>query len=537
MWEGNRPLLPNKNSFSYSSLEKERNLLQDFEKTGGFYNHGVSLLMGNLPPHGVSLREGYREGSLRTKSLSCGGNANLYSLERDSSLKGKGGSIPSKGFLSFLKRKRKSERDTKGGQGFSDSYTSAPPLKGQTKEEREGFKAFEYFSKYVEGKHIVSLHLKNQRCRPTYKALQTNCQILYKEGWLYLPTSKELKDHQSFLPAASSLVDNLCFDQVPVFLEYVINKKKDLKRYAKVFKNFYNTIRVKKVYKKGFHSLLSYSLPLKKKSRGYKNYPVSFQGVERPSPVSFQILYPFERLAHGSYKTTPFKGFLPKNKKTKKRGTKGTREFSFMDTRDTQYLTLKLGFCSAKISREGYEACRPGFPSRAEQILQLWIKNELCIPSTKPLPSNREGVEGFADNDKGELSPEKITRAEGRDTSSAKGESREISRAFSKRPKRKVVQGISSPNKGIKGDKREPARELAQEESLLSFKNKSTFKGQGLQEKEDSIPYRIPSERGDYKGLLENHSDLNLLNLQNFLFLLFAIYSKREKPRKNNYSL
>ena len=97
-----------------------------------------------------------------------------------------------------------------------------------------------FLSKYL------LIHLKNQKTtKKRYKIQnfsinQTSCQILYKEGWVYSPTSKSLKNHQSFLPAAGrnqSLVDNLCFDQVPVFLEYILNNKKDLKRYAKFFKN------------------------------------------------------------------------------------------------------------------------------------------------------------------------------------------------------------------------------------------------------------------------------------------------------------
>ena len=108
--------------------------------------------------------------------------------------------------------------------------------------------SFSFFlSKYL------LIHLKNQKNQKTTKEKdfsinQTNCQILYKEGWVYkfnLGRSKRLKDHQSFLPAAGrnqSLVDNLCFDQVPVFLEYILNKKKDSSvsvTSLSIFNNFY----------------------------------------------------------------------------------------------------------------------------------------------------------------------------------------------------------------------------------------------------------------------------------------------------------
>ena len=56
---------------------------------------------------------------------------------------------------------------------------------------------------------------------------QKNCQIQIKKGWVYCPKEEPniLKNNQSFVPAAQSLVDNLCFDQLPVFLEYIITKK------------------------------------------------------------------------------------------------------------------------------------------------------------------------------------------------------------------------------------------------------------------------------------------------------------------------
>ncbi len=56
---------------------------------------------------------------------------------------------------------------------------------------------------------------------------QKNCQIQIKKGWVYCPKEEPniLKNNQSFVPAAQSLVDDLCFDQLPVFLEYIITKK------------------------------------------------------------------------------------------------------------------------------------------------------------------------------------------------------------------------------------------------------------------------------------------------------------------------
>ena len=78
--------------------------------------------------------------------------------------------------------------------------------------------------------------------KPFYSSLkshQTNCQIQIKKGWIYFPKEEinVIKNNQSFVPAAQSLVDNLCFDQLPVFLEYIINKKVSLKSVASYVKN------------------------------------------------------------------------------------------------------------------------------------------------------------------------------------------------------------------------------------------------------------------------------------------------------------
>ena len=143
-----------------------------------------------------------------------------------------------------------------------------------------------FLSKYL------LIHLKNQKTtKKRYKIQnfsinQTNCQILYKEGWVYSPTSKSLKNHQSFLPAAGrnqSLVDNLCFDQVPVFLEYILNNKKDLKRYAKFFKNeSYLTPSVpcwgekESCFKKNKKQYLKFKLGFCNANQSHVYLPISF---------------------------------------------------------------------------------------------------------------------------------------------------------------------------------------------------------------------------------------------------------------------
>ena len=108
---------------------------------------------------------------------------------------------------------------------------------------------------------------------------QSNCQIQIKKGWFYLPkeglsnlrfekssmllkspilttfnkpeTNRRFvrvclaahrpsfvtKNNQSFVSTAYPFADNLCFDQLPVFLEYILNKKVSLKSVASFVKN------------------------------------------------------------------------------------------------------------------------------------------------------------------------------------------------------------------------------------------------------------------------------------------------------------
>ena len=68
---------------------------------------------------------------------------------------------------------------------------------------------------------------------------QINCQIQIKQGWVYFPKKEinVIKNNQSFIPIAQSLTDNLYFDQLPVFLECIRNKKISSKKVASFIKN------------------------------------------------------------------------------------------------------------------------------------------------------------------------------------------------------------------------------------------------------------------------------------------------------------
>ena len=106
-----------------------------------------------------------------------------------------------------------------------------------------------------------SLLLKNRnRAEDTgsLKLNQSNCQIQIKKGWFYFPKKGPflvIKNNQSFVPTAYPFADNLCFDQLPIYLEYILDKKVSLKSVASFVKN-----------KKSLFNIVSY-----KKQRKQKN--------------------------------------------------------------------------------------------------------------------------------------------------------------------------------------------------------------------------------------------------------------------------
>ena len=79
----------------------------------------------------------------------------------------------------------------------------------------------------------------NKPFSSSLKLNQTNCQIQIKQGWIYFPKKETnvIKNNQSFIAVAQSLSDNVCFDQLPVFLECIKNKKISSKKVASFIKN------------------------------------------------------------------------------------------------------------------------------------------------------------------------------------------------------------------------------------------------------------------------------------------------------------
>ena len=79
----------------------------------------------------------------------------------------------------------------------------------------------------------------NKPFSSSLKLDQTDCQIQIKQGWIYFPKKETnvIKNNQSFIAVAQILSDNVYFDQLPVFLECIKNKKISSKKVASFIKN------------------------------------------------------------------------------------------------------------------------------------------------------------------------------------------------------------------------------------------------------------------------------------------------------------
>ena len=105
----------------------------------------------------------------------------------------------------------------------------------------------------------------NKPFSSSLKLNQTNCQIQIKQGWIYFPKKETnvIKNNQSFIAVAQSLSDNVCFDQLPVFLECIKNKKISSKKVASFIKN-----------EKSWFNLISY-----KAQKKALTYPLDILGL------------------------------------------------------------------------------------------------------------------------------------------------------------------------------------------------------------------------------------------------------------------
>ena len=204
--------------------------------------------------------------------------------------------------------------------------------------------------------------------KPLYsflKSHQTDCQIQIKKGWVYFPKQETqettvIKNNQSFVPAAQSLVDNLCFDQLPIFLEYITNKKKSLKLVASYVKNensLFNIVYYKRQpkKKKGF-SLENYknltkmvflSIVLRSKTKQAKVFVRNLNPEKKSTP-----LFTKEKATKETciFSKTAESGVKQSTKEGTKRYKNGVFiRSSFLNKKVSQKklsLKLKLGFSS-----------------------------------------------------------------------------------------------------------------------------------------------------------------------------------------------
>ncbi len=198
------------------------------------------------------------------------------------------------------------------------------------------------------------------------KVHQTDCQIGVKKGWVYFlkEETKIIKNNQSFVPAAQSLVDNLCFDQLPVFLEYITNKQKNLKLVASYVKN-----------EKSLFNIISYKEQRKQKNSNYSSEKNStafcFYSVKTKENATKDTCIPSNITENGiKQKFKDGSSFLNKKVSQKK-----------------QALKLKLGFSPFTLPKESFIKSKKSnsnllFLLRAIFSKRPSIDNSLTIQST-----------------------------------------------------------------------------------------------------------------------------------------------------------
>ena len=110
---------------------------------------------------------------------------------------------------------------------------------GPNKDTKKGYQVGLRFEKQGD-----SIHSKRIPVRAAYstRSIAKHTSLFPSEANLLGPFKgykkhSIIKNNQSFVPTAYPFADNLCFDQLPVFLEYILNKKVSLKSVASFVKN------------------------------------------------------------------------------------------------------------------------------------------------------------------------------------------------------------------------------------------------------------------------------------------------------------
>ncbi len=200
------------------------------------------------------------------------------------------------------------------------------------------------------------------------KVHQTDCQIGVKKGWVYFPKeeTKIIKNNQSFVPAAQSLVDNLCFDQLPVFLEYITNKQKNLKLVASYVKN-----------EKSLFNILSYKEQRKQKNSNYSS---------EKNSTAFCFYSVKTITKENATKETCIPSNITENG-IKQKFKDGSSFLNKKVSQKKQALKLKLGFSPFTLTKESFIKSKKSnsnllFLLRAIFSKRPSIENSLTIQST-----------------------------------------------------------------------------------------------------------------------------------------------------------
>ena len=157
-----------------------------------------------------------------------------------------------------------------------------------------------------------------------------------------------IKNNQSFVPTAYPFADHLCFDQLPVFLEYILNKKVSLKSVASFVKN-----------KNSSFNIISYKGPVsfnqrflkKNDSMLLKSSILTSQGIQAfgKEKKSMRSSYPFAahrvQAAQGAHSASLWSAANRRFEQVEQKTEKLSYESTFLfPNKKKLLLKVKLGF-------------------------------------------------------------------------------------------------------------------------------------------------------------------------------------------------
>nr|YP_009725427.1 beta'' subunit of RNA polymerase [Trebouxia lynnae]QHO63933.1 beta'' subunit of RNA polymerase [Trebouxia lynnae] len=161
----------------------------------------------------------------------------LFSTINYASFKEKKGMSSKKSFYSpsLLFKESNKEKDT-GPLNLNQNNCQIQIKKGWFYFPKEGLSNLKQTLSFASNQRFVR---EKTQSRFEKSSMLSKSSILttFNKLSVYLADSFVTKNNQSFVSTAYPFADNLCFDQLPVFLEYTLNKKVSLKSVASFVKN------------------------------------------------------------------------------------------------------------------------------------------------------------------------------------------------------------------------------------------------------------------------------------------------------------